>query len=401
MKILAIRTHWHPVNTPGSRRFESFLNFLAKENDVTLLSYEHPNHKFNIKEVSEKSYSNITVEIPKIFYNSLYQRFVGKLRMSIPQLDGLFSFGERILNQGVELCKKNKYDVIITTYQPITSLTVAHELSARTGVPWICDLRDLPNQFLPLGHFNKEAKYLNNIIVNSSGITCATDGLENRLVNEYQKKNVKTIYNGIPESWLKEIQDSSGNKHNINFEIIYAGSLYAGRSLNILLEAIEQLALPSSSKKLIKVRVFGNIKASVIKTYTDKFNNMVIFEGLVEQKDLKELYQKSSLLVNLMPEGHSAAIPSKIFEYAATGVKMLNISPESSFVSKFIDNNELGLTTNDTSECSEWLLTLFKSWEENENKILNCNVPGELRLFTREMQALTFQRYIEDILKNE
>jgi hypothetical protein len=322
MKILAIRTHWHPVNTPGSRRFESFLNFLAKENDVTLLSYKHPTHKFDSKDLPEKPYSNITVEIPEIFYNSLYQRFVGKLRMSIPHLDGLFSFGERTLNKGLELCKENKYDVIITTYQPITSLKVAHVLSARTGVPWICDLRDLPNQFLPLGHFNMEAKWLSNIIANSSGITCATDGLEYRLINEYQKNNVKTIYNGIPENWLKEIQGNSGNNQNENFDIIYAGSLYAGRSLNILLEAIGQIDLPTPRKKLIRVKVYGNIKVSVKKEYSDKYGNMVVFEGLVEQKDLKELYQKSSLLVNLMPEGHSAAIPSKIFEYAATGVKM-------------------------------------------------------------------------------
>ena len=399
MKILAIRTHWHPVNTPGSRRFESFLTHLVKTHDVTLLSLEHPKQAGDIRPDENIKYKNIHIKVPSFFYITLYQRIAVKLRGILPQLDRFFSFGGRLLNKGIETCTRSKYDMIITTYQPVSSLWVASRLSKKIGLPWICDLRDLPNQFLPKGQFNKESLYLKKIISNSCGVTCATEGLENRLKDEYARDDAKTIYNGIPGDWLKAIQKESGISHNKTFDIVYAGSLYAGRSLDILLKAIELLPLTISEKKLINVRVFGSVKSSTINNYLENYKHKVSFEGIIEQKNLKDWYQKSSILVNLMPEGHSAAIPSKIFEYAASGVQILNISPEESFVSKFISNSQLGITTNSVSECSEWLLSLFKNWEISGNMTINYNAPEDLMFFTREKQAAAFQNYIEDKLK--
>ena len=389
MKILALRTHWFPDNTPGSRRFESILTGLAQSNEVSLFAPSKSTM------VSEFPFKFEKVKVPSLYFNPTYQKYVGRIRRFTPMLDYFMSFGgivESKINKAIQAGEK--FDCIITTYQTMSSVKVAARLAKKHNIPWFCDVRDLPNQFLPLGQLNSETRYLYSLLKRAKGVTSVNQALCDRMLIESSIKNSAVVYNGVPLDLLNNYTENI-SKHASGsefFDIVYAGSLYAGRKLDPLLDAVEKL----SKDNKIRVVVLGSIKNVEKARYLNKYNQVIEFKGLVSLKELTSYYKQASVLVNILPKSHKDAIPSKIFEYAATGRSILNLSPIDSFVSQFIDTNEFGKTLLDKDDCEKWLLEEITNWKSNIITTAPSNTVEKLMPFTREFQAKSFEIFLKD-----
>lgn len=392
MKILVIHSNQHPINSPGSRRLDSFLDHLSVNNEITLLSHHSVDSL-----TSASSYERVTVKVPLICFNPFYKRVNGLFRRYVPELDKYLSFSSKLLNRALTLLKSNKYDLIFSTYQPITSVWVASKAAKLSQTLWVCDLRDIPNQFLDVGKQNRESKYLSKLLEQAISATTVNDFLRDRLLNEYPVKDVGVIYNGVKSCYLVTGFASLRKESTCQnyFNLVYAGSLYAGRSLDYLMEAIENiLVLHPELEKLIKVTVLGSITLSQKEYYQKRYRLKIDFAGMLNQEDLYSYYKNSYALINLLPSTHRHAIPSKIFEYASTGRHILNLSPIDTFVSDFIKNNNFGTTVKAVCECERWLIKHISYWEVSRDILpLNQNYKA-LEYFTRELQAEKLEEFI-------
>lgn len=394
MRILALRTHWFPDNTPGSRRFESILKGLSQANEVVL--YAPTKNVANV----ECSFKFEEVTVPNFYFGSTYQKYVGRVRRFTPMLDYFVSFGknvERAIDEAIN--RGEEFDCIVTTYQTMSSVEVASRLGKKYNIPWFCDVRDLPNQFLPLKQLNTESKYLYSLLKSAKGVSSVNRALCNRMAIECSITNAKVVYNGVPLELLNDYtkniaKHASGNDF---FDIVYAGSLYAGRKLDPLLDAVKGL----SKNSKIRVIVLGSIKSTEQSRYLNKYGQIVEFKGLIPLSKLTSYYKQASVLVNLLPESHKDAIPSKIFEYAATGRAILNLSPIVSFVSEFLEANGFGKTMINQDECEQWLLERIADWEVKSLPIARTEALEKLMPFTREAQANSFEALITDSFLNE
>jgi hypothetical protein len=390
MKILALRTHWFPDNTPGSRRFESFLNSLSQSNEVVLYAPAK-------NDVDDKFIFNFKkVKVPNYYFNPTYQKYVGRVRRFASMFDYFVSFGKIVeLAIDEDISSGENFDCILTTYQNISSVKVAARLGKKYNIPWFCDVRDLPNQFLPLGQLNTEANYLYGLLKNAKGVTTTNQALCNRMKSEALIDNTQVVYNGLPISLLRNYTENIAKyaSGGVFFDIVYAGSLYAGRKLDPLLDAVIKL----SNINNIRVIVLGSIKDREKNRYLNKYNQIIEFKGLLSLEELTSYYKRASILVNLHPESHKDAIPSKIFEYAATGRPILNLSPTESFVSEFIGTNAFGTTLIHQDDCERWLLDKIADWK-NCTFVVPNNRMEKLIPFTRENQASIFEAFINSSL---
>ena len=394
MRILALRTHWFPDNTPGSRRFESLLKSMSQSNEVVLYA---PN-KNDIDD--EFIFKFEKIKVPNIYYTTSYQKYLGRLRRFAPMLDYFLSFGkivEHVIDN--KILKGQKFDCILTTYQNVSSVEVAARLGKKYNIPWFCDVRDLPNQFLSLGKLNIEAKYLYGLLENAKGVTSTNKALCNRMKVESLIDNTEIVYNGLPRDLLNKYNENIANHESghLFFDIIYAGSLYAGRKLDPLLDSVAKL----SNKNNIRVIVLGSIKNREKNRYLSKYGQIIEFKGLLPLEDLEMYYKQASVLVNIHPESHKDAIPSKIFEYAATGRPILNLSPTESFVSKFIETNDFGATLIDQEDCERWLIKKIEDWKSNFIISKFNDRVEKLTPYTREYQANIFEIFIKNSSINE
>lgn len=394
MRILALRTHWFPDNTPGSRRFESILKGLSQSNEVVLYA---PTKNVTDFECSFK-FEEVTV--PNFYFNSTYQKYIGRVRRFAPMLDYFVSFGknvERTIDEAIS--RGEEFDCIVTTYQTMSSVEVAARLGQKYNIPWFCDVRDLPNQFLPLKKLNTESNYLYNLLKSAKGVSSINKALCNRMTIEASITNTKVVYNGVTLDLLTEYTENIAEHAPGNdfFDIVYAGSLYAGRKLDPLLDAVKGL----TEKSKVRVIVLGSIKSTEQNRYLNKYGKIVDFKGLVSLGELTSYYKQASVLVNLLPEAHKDAIPSKIFEYAATGRAILNLSPVISFVSEFLEANRFGNTLIDQAECEQWLLERIAIWEAGTLPTVSSKTLEKLMPFTREAQANSFEALIKDSFSNE
>lgn len=389
MKILALRTHWFPDNTPGSRRFESILKSMSQSNEVVLCAPT----KSDIGD--EFIFKFEKVKVPNFYFSPTYQSYVGRVRRFAPMLDYLVSFGN-IVERAIDeiFFRGEKFDCIVTTYQTVSSVKVAARLGEKYNIPWFCDVRDLPNQFLSQGKLNAEAKYLYGLLEKAEGVTGVNQALCDRMEFESLIDNTQVVYNGLPKDLLINYTENIAkcSVEGASFDIVYAGALYAGRSLEPLLDAVVKL----SNNNNIRVIVLGAIKNREKNRYLNKYGQILEFKGFLSLEELATYYKRASVLVNLLPSSHKDSIPSKIFEYAATGRSILNLSPVESFVSKFIETNDFGTTLIHQNDCEQWLLEKIADWKKNLIITDPIDTVRKLTPFTREYQANIFETFLKE-----
>lgn len=386
MKVLALRSEEFPKNSPGSRRFYSLIRSLSFTHDLSVAAVTQAD-SINFAKVIKLPVLNFT-------RNRLYIRALGVIRRKLPMLDYFCSLNVYTLEKLKRSIQSEDFDVIICSYQPISCVTLAAKLSKVTGIPFVVDLRDLPNQFLTLGQHNQESRYLKNLLSKASGITITTDKLQERLKLEYSINSSKVVYNGVESELLSH---SLKFKASHDFKIIYAGSLYEGRDLTPVLDAANKLSkvveLP------IFVEVYGNINSSLIKKYSKIYPDIFSFKGMVEREILLTSYSTAKALVNILPYDHRDAIPSKIFEYIASGLPIINLTEGESFVSNLIEKSGSGVNLHSSDACFDYLYSLYNRVILNDFLPVITDCSEVISEYTRENQGKNYSNYLENIIE--
>ena len=328
MNILLITQNYPPDIGAAAFRMKSLVDTLIERNHKVIVLTGTPNRYGSLKsDVQTEETQETIIRIPtrKQSSNLLFR--------SLSFLDFFF--------KGYLRAKKlsKTADIIVAT-SPQLLVAYLGALVKSKQKPFILDIRDLwPDVMVEMGITTKSRasfkvlkriekrcyKKADEIIINSPAF-------ENH-VAKYTDKKINLITNGIDDYLFKELSTFELKPFSSPFTITYAGNLGLAQKIDILADVANEF------NGRFNFQIIGD--GSGKKKFTDKIEennitNIKIINPLPRVELIKYYKKTDAFFVHLKDiDMFKKTIPSKMFEYIATGKSQyLNVFPCSSILQK-------------------------------------------------------------------
>src|SRR5262245_12026618 len=157
--VLFVAYYFQPSVDAGAKRAEGFFKHLPEHGyDRVLITVAEGNYLTAPGAVAADAAGVVRVREKRLVPRGSSARaaaepprapgpLAGALKRVFRELvyvpDGYRGFYGPACRAALELIGRRPVDVILTTSSPYTSLRIGHQLSRRTGIPWVADFRDL------------------------------------------------------------------------------------------------------------------------------------------------------------------------------------------------------------------------------------------------------------------
>ncbi|MCH9812841.1 MAG: glycosyltransferase family 4 protein [Epsilonproteobacteria bacterium] len=148
-------------------------------------------------------------------------------------------------------------------------------------------------------------------------ITVTNDHEYQWIEENISKGNITKITNGIEKDTFAKLQTLK-NSRDDKFTVTYIGNVGIAQNVKILIDSAK--AIPD-----IQVNIIGEgNRYKMLKAYVhkNKISNVEFF-GKVPREKMIDFYQTSSVLFAQLDATFKAAMPSKLYEYASTGLPII------------------------------------------------------------------------------
>lgn len=327
MRILVLSFYYQPDLCAGSFRTTSLIEQLKQHEDVRIeIVTTMPNRyaSFSVAANSFEQFENVSVN-----------------RVELPShksgmLDQIKSF-YRFYIEALKLTKNKEYDLVFATSSRLFTAFLGARLAKKKKIPLYLDIRDIfvdtikdvlnPNVvFFVKPILSLIERYT---FQTADHINLVSKGFESYFVHRFKQASYSWFTNGIDDEFLglKEKRKTNCEKQTI----LYAGNIGEGQGLHTILP---DLAMGLDHKFNIDVIGDGGRKPILEDALTAN-DNVNLFPP-VQRKELSDKYMSADVLflhLNDYP-AFKKVLPSKIFEYAATGKPIL--AGVSGYAAKFI-----------------------------------------------------------------
>ncbi|MFV8387452.1 glycosyltransferase family 4 protein [Vibrio parahaemolyticus] len=255
------------------------------------------------------------------------------------------------------------YDLVFGTSAKLATATLARVLAKKKSAKLYLDIRDLfvdniqdmfsrtfSFVFLPL--FKMLEAYT---FKGADRLNIVSDGFLSHVGKHVSDERLRSFTNGIDDdfSLLEEKEPASKT-----LNIVYAGNIGRAQSLE---KIIPYLAEYSDLDVQITIVGDGRNIIQLVSLLTERNIKNVTIDTPVSRKELVQYYQKADVLFLHLDDFEclTRVIPSKVFEYAATGLPML--CGVSGYTKQFIETNipnALTFIPNDVEDCVKHLNSL-------------------------------------------
>jgi glycosyltransferase involved in cell wall biosynthesis len=261
----------------------------------------------------------------------------------------------------------------------------------------IIDIRDLVWDYMSAGSlFSKVLKSQISVLMKQSLKTYDYISVTNDHEVNWVKENigkdedaVVKITNGIENIKFEELNTLPSVK-NEKFTITYVGNVGIAQNIETLVDAAKEL-------KNIQVNIVGEgNRYKYLKDYANKHQiSNVEFFGKVPRDKMIDFYNSSSLLFAQLDEKFQAAMPSKLYEYASTGLPIIYAGLGEA--RKFVDKLE-NCTTIDPGD-SKLLIKAIKGYLDKDIELSVKNREFIQKNFIRETQSLKLVDLVDKLIK--
>ena len=203
-----------------------------------------------------------------------------------------------------------------------------------------------------------------------------------------ENRDIEQIANGIELQKFEELSQVEVN-HDNPFTITYIGNIAVGQNVQILVDGAKDL--PD-----VKVNIVGEgTKYKSLREHVKKNNiTNVEFFGKVHRDEILKFYETSTVLYAQLDEHFKTAMPSKLYEYASTGLPILYGGIGEAV--KFIDRleNATAILPNKPELVKEAIIKM----KENKYEISEKNREIVKENFIREKQSAKLVDVIEKLI---
>ncbi|RUM67953.1 MAG: hypothetical protein DSZ06_00105 [Sulfurospirillum sp.] len=373
-----LTSHFLPENTAGTNRVLAYVNELGKNykvNVITLTERGKPqknervifNENVNIYYVNQKNYNT-----EKFFSRALWEiHFIQKL---------------------VKRANSIESDITIATSPFMFMIPVLAMLGKNKK---IIDIRDLTWEYIEANSTFKKliknsiAKLMKTSLGSYDHIVVTNDYERDWVLSRGETKNITKIANGIENSRYEELSQITIAK-DIPFTITYTGNIAIGQNVQVLVDGAKDL--PD-----VKVNIVGEgTSYKALREYVEKNGiKNVEFFGKVSRDEIINFYQNSTVLYAQLNEQFKSAMPSKLYEYAATGLPILygGVGIAVDFVNRL--ENAISILPNRPELVKEAIMKM----KEMDFEISQKNRMIVKDEFIRETQSEKMVDIIENLLK--
>lgn len=382
MKILFIACYSPLINNSASIETLQYLNNLAKidENEVHLLTVNFPknsiyydeyilsmlNEKVKMHIISGgKIFEKIMPKKPsnkaavnssqnnKSFIKSMLKK--GKSIIAVP--DMYFNWAKAASKYGIELMKKEKFDVMFSMHEPPSSHICAMKIKEEfKDLPWVTYwsdpwLKDSTRENISSVRRKYEQSFERKVVNLSDRFIFVTKANRDDYVNSYNIPIEKTfiVTRGYDEKQYKEIKEKSNpkliEKEKINF--VYAGEIFSKlRNVNPFIYALNVIKNENIDLyNKLNIMFFGNIDSDEVKNKLNFIDKVSVSPRIPYDEALG--YMLNSQVLLLFGNKNSKQIPAKVYDYfGAEGLIFVILGDENDPIKDVVKNKEKCIVVN-------------------------------------------------------
>lgn len=286
-------------------------------------------------------------------------------------------------------------DIIIASGSPFFSFLVVSKFANKNKIPYILDYRDLwSNNPHSTSFLKKCFNILPRIIENYVNASAYSIVTVSRHCAEAipSKKDIDVIYNYPDQTYVKHIksisEDSQLKEKDDIFKIVYTGTLYQGRDLELIAKALQ--SLPDAYRRRIKFHYCGNSGVLAERSFRrNHVKDLFVCHGKLPKKDALQVVHNADLCVSLIHNekispnsGVRGIMSTKIFDYLILDKQVLNISPKDNELTFWLDKykfrNVFTISGQDVAGIATFLMLRINMRDVDYASISTFSYPSEL-----------------------
>ena len=304
---------------------------------------------------------------------------VGKWLRSLPMAyligEGGGVYYQAALVQARQLLKKFPFDLLVSSYAPLTDHLIAFQLKKRhPKLQWVADFRDLPidrfksNIVWPDWHQSRFRK----IFDRADQLWAVSEG-QKELLSQLLEKEARKVPNGIDRSY-KIPQNMSGEAQ---FTISYTGSLYPYYPSELWIRSLRAFVDKVGTAAEHMLLRYAGKDGLVFQKWAEEADWPGQFQDLGEQSraDCWRLQQSSTVnvLFSWSQEGSRGILTGKLYEYLAARkpiLALMNGACEQELVQKLKSFHVAdSICTYDSTQALGFMESVYRRYSTGDEKL--------------------------------
>lgn len=365
MRILIVTQYFPPERGAVRRLFEFAKIFRESGHDVTVLT-AMPNYPDG---VLPERYRWRFFSREKLDGLDVCRSYVLPAANSKPKrrMIGFLTFLISAVINSMRL--RGSFDLVIASSPPVTTPVAGYLISKLRRAKFVLEIRDLqPESGVQFGNLDETLftrvirRVMAYLYKRADRIVCATDGINSYLAAcGIPSKRLLTVKSGVGDNFI--YGHSNGIRKKFGWEekflVVYSGTLGWVRPLETIIESAKLLA---DRDDIHFVFVGDGQKRESLERLTANYGlRNVSFAGLQPLENIPYFLRASDVLVECLKEVEVArmAVPSKMFEYMASGKPIAIGCPEGEATSLLQSaGGALTFPTNKPQELAELILKI-------------------------------------------
>lgn len=322
MKILILSFYYYPDLCAGSFRCTALVEQLRQRLD--------PNVEIDIITTRPNRYASFNANAPEFEQ----QQGVTLHRIALPphcsgMLDQAKAF-VHFVKEANKLVKHRDYTLVFATSSRLMTATLGSWIARRKSAILYLDIRDIFVDTLKDVLPSKIAVWAKPIFsvlekwsfIRAQRINLVSKGFHDYFRTRYPKAELRWFTNGIDAEFMMSNQDKASAASATPITILYAGNIGEGQGLHFI--------VPALAKRLeghVRFRIIGDggrkkVLEAALKSAN--CNNVELIAPMCRETLIQEYQKADMLFLHLNDYGaFRNVLPSKLFEYGATGKPIL------------------------------------------------------------------------------
>ena len=277
-------------------------------------------------------------------------------------------------SSGLDIVRRGSVKAIYSTSAPLSCHLIAYLIHRKTQIPWVADFRDEwfenPDFSFPTSLHRRFHYHLEERIVKTAHKVIAPAPEFCRLLTKHGGDDNKfvTIQMGFDAADFSDPSVSRADRKS-EFVISFSGLFYRSFRPSNLVKALNELIDEGKvPPERIQVKFVGANTADDI--HCKDPHSICEFTGFVSHKEAVEhLKNSDALLLLLSEERGKNVVPSKTFEYMASGNPILAVVPSDGEVADIIRKSKTGIVADfrDIEAIKAAYLQLYRQWEDQSS----------------------------------
>ncbi|PIF06200.1 MAG: hypothetical protein CSA36_02875 [Draconibacterium sp.] len=425
-KVLLITYYWPPSGGAGVQRWLKLTKYLGMHGvkpyvltvDEAHASYMQEDHSLlqdvgeDVKVYKTKSFEPINYyaklvgkdKVPTAGFSNVdntkwSQKMVNAIRSNLFVPDPRRGWNHYAYKKAVEIITKEQIEVVITTSPPHSTQLLGLKLQKKLNIKWIADLRDPWTDiyyYELLGHsfFSKklDAYWEKQVVKHADKIITVSQSLKNIFFTKDNSIDEAKIYI-VPNGFDPEDFEGSEKKPHHGFVIGYTGTMSDKYNPLPFFDSLQTIVKQFDNID-IKLQIVGRI-SKAIQQYISNLDVEFELINTVPHSQIVQYQKDADLLLLVIPDIPSAdsILTGKLFEYIATGNKIIGIGPAQSEVADILEKCELGqmFDRNNREGMATYIENIIHAYLQNKKNKANR---VEIEKYSRAYQA----QHIRDII---